>query len=567
MFENLLFKNLKNKSREAFHRNIHNILETKVRHRKIDFFWILFLFFLMLAITFAVYKTGGTNSYVHLLYIPMILSVFLLGMRTAILFAIIAGLLVGPYMPYDVKNQIMQAPLSWMIRLFMFIVVVSTVGSLVRYIKNSKGLEILRANEDIFTGYPNFNKWKSDMQEATLKKKSVKINLIMLELENMETINRNVGYEAGRLSYLKLMEASGAYFEGASIYAIYPNKILVMLVGDTAVSSYNMAKEFIELSKNPYNIDGIPLAFILKGGFIGCEGEQNINLIFTRLGKALELACHSQKDIVIFDSKIDLDSQEYYETLVSIYNAAKENAFYMVYQPKLHGKEGTFVGAEALLRWNNDKYKGIPISKVVKIAEDAGFISQISKWVVREVLKQQAEWMNMGVHVPVAINLSSRDLNDDSIISFLKNCLEEFQVPPSLIEFELTERSIIEDEDTVFSILRELKHLGVRISLDDYGTGHNSLMYLAKKMFHFDYIKIDKMFIDEIENTNTKILIEGIIKSAHGIGIKVVGEGVETSIQADVLKTIDCDVLQGYLYSRPLGADKILDFIKSTVEV
>ena len=270
---------------------------------------------------------------------------------------------------------------------------------------------------------------------------------------------------------------------------------------------------------------------------------------------------------VIFDSKIDLDSQEYYETLVSIYNAAKENAFYMVYQPKLHGKEGTFVGAEALLRWNNDKYKGIPISKVVKIAEDAGFISQISKWVVREVLKQQAEWMNMGVHVPVAINLSSRDLNDDSIISFLKNCLEEFQVPPSLIEFELTERSIIEDEDTVFSILRELKHLGVRISLDDYGTGHNSLMYLAKKMFHFDYIKIDKMFIDEIENTNTKILIEGIIKSAHGIGIKVVCEGVETSTQADVLKTIDCDVLQGYLYSRPLGADKILDFIKSTVEV
>ena len=562
MFEKLQIKNIKIKSKEAFHRSIHNLLETKVRHLKIDIFWVLFLLFIMLMITYVVFKTGGTNSYVHLLYIPIILSVFLLGMRASIAFAIIAGFLVGPYMPYNVSAQIMQTQLSWILRLCMFVVVVATVGGLVNYIKKSKGLEIIRANEDIFTGYPNFNKWKSDLAEANLKKKDKKINLIMLELENMETINRNIGYEAGRLSYLKLMEAAGAYFDNASIYAIYPNKILIMILDETSVSSYNMAKEFIELSKNPFDIDGIPLALILKSGFICCEAEENINLIFTRLGKALEQASHSQKDIVVFNSQIDQDSQEYYETLVSIYHAARENTFYMVYQPKLYGRDGGFLGAEALLRWSHDKYSGLPISKVIKIAEDAGFISQISKWVIREVLRQQSEWIRQGIHIPVAINLSARDFNDDSIISFLRSCLDEFQVPASLVEFELTERSIIEDEDTVFSILRELKQLGVRISLDDYGTGHNSLMYLAKKTFHFDYIKIDKMFIDEIENENTKILIEGIIKSAHGIGIKVVGEGVETAPQADVLKEIGCDILQGYLYSRPLVPHKLLEFIQ-----
>jgi len=136
-----------------------------------------------------------------------------------------------------------------------------------------------------------------------------------------------------------------------------------------------------------------------------------------------------------------------------------------------------------------------------------------------------------------------------------------YQVDPSYLEFELTERTIIEDEDKVFSILNEIKKIGIKVSLDDYGTGHNSLKYLVKLIFHFEYIKIDKMFIEDIKNNS--LLIEGIIKAAHGYGTEVIAEGVEKEEQLDILKEIGCDIIQGYYYSKPLPPDELKTFLRN----
>ena len=154
------------------------------------------------------------------------------------------------------------------------------------------------------------------------------------------------------------------------------------------------------------------------------------------------------------------------------------------------------------------------------------------------------------------------DLNDDYLIDFTKKCLEEFEVSPSMIEFELTERSIIEDEQRILNVLNALKDTGIKISLDDYGTGHNSLSYLVNSSFPFDYIKIDKLLIDNIHDKQNEVLVEGIIKTAHVLGNEVIAEGVETIDQAEILKNIGCDILQGYYYSKPLMPDELSEYIR-----
>ena len=216
-------------------------------------------------------------------------------------------------------------------------------------------------------------------------------------------------------------------------------------------------------------------------------------------------------------------------------------------------------GVEALLRWNDSAYGNIPISDVIKIAEDAEFISQITRWVIEHSILQLKKWQKEGIHTRIAINLSSRDLKDTAILDFTKERLEAYQINPEFLEFELTERTIIEDEATLFGVLTEIRKAGIRISLDDYGTGHNSLKYISKLFFHFDYIKIDKQFIDEIRSNI--ILVEAIIKAAHNFGIEVIAEGVELEEQHDIIKSIHCDYVQGYYFSKPLTPEKLTEFL------
>ena len=247
----------------------------------------------------------------------------------------------------------------------------------------------------------------------------------------------------------------------------------------------------------------------------------------------------------------------HYETLVSIYHAFQNNEFHLVYQPKITIETGAVKSTEALLRWNNNPYPDLNVAEMIRIAEDAGFITIITRWVIKNAIYQVSEWEKQGKDVSVSVNLSARDLIDESIVNYTALCIREAGIQPRHLEFELTERSMIEEEEKTFSILSAFQKSGIRISLDDYGTGHNSLVYLAKSTFRFDSIKIEKMFIDEIANPKTQTLLEGIIKTAHESDIEIIAEGVETKLQYNIIRELGCDTIQGYYFSRPVLADEL----------
>jgi EAL domain-containing protein (putative c-di-GMP-specific phosphodiesterase class I) len=398
-----------------------------------------------------------------------------------------------------------------------------------------------------------------DFEEYKKEQGQYVCSILLFEFMNMDTVNRYVSFEVGIQALIKLLEEAEAAFPRGLIYSLPPSQFVVFLRDTDDQTAGQLARDFIGKLKQPIYVQDLPVAIIVKGGLVsvplhGTETED----IIEKLAKALDQAEKSHYELVTYDEKFAAESREHYNTLISLYRAVQNDNFTLVYQPKVDLKNQEMAGVEALLRWNDSTYSDIPIADVIKIAEDAEFISQISRWVIKHAILQLKEWKSEGIHTRIAINLSSRDLKDTSILEFTKECLEAHQIDPSYLEFELTERTIIEDEATLLEVLNEIRKTGIKVSLDDYGTGHNSLKYISELFFHFDYIKIDKQFIDEIHSN--LILIEAIIKAAHKFGIEVIAEGIELKEQHDIIKAMDCDYVQGYYFSKPLPPEKLPEF-------
>ncbi len=524
----------------------------------VRYFWWAFILLLIALNGFLVYITGGTPSTLaHLMYVPIIISVFHFGVKSGFLCSILAGLILGPLME-GFDSQGIES-YSWVIRIVIFFVIVIVVGQLTEYIRRINDLEKKKAYEDTFTGRPNLNKFKVDLEDYLKEYGQPEGTALLFEFANMDMVNRYVSFDIGIKANLKLLEEAEAAFPQGIIYSIPPSQFIVFLPHTEYAMAYGQAKEFSGKMKLPVYVEDLPVAIITRGGLVsiphhGTDPED----IIEKLAKALDQAAKSHHELIAYDEKFAMESKEFYKTLISLYRAVQNNGFMLVYQPKVSLKDQELAGVEALLRWNDCTYKNIPISDVIKIAEDAEFIGQITRWVIEHAILQLKSWQREGIHTRIAINLSSRDLKDTAILEFTKDCMEIHQIEPGYLEFELTERTMIEDEEKLIVVLNEIRNAGIKVSLDDYGTGHNSLKYISELFFHFDYIKIDKQFIDEIKSNI--ILIEAIIKAAHSFGIEVIAEGVELEEQHDIIKEINCDYVQGYYFSKPLAPEQLSEF-------
>ncbi|NYB73324.1 EAL domain-containing protein [Sedimentibacter hydroxybenzoicus DSM 7310] len=514
---------------------------------------------------FIIYLSGGTTAFVHIMYIPILSSVFILGIKAGIAASIIAGILLGPSMPFVVSQGIMQDTKSWVFRIFMFITIVLVVGILLEYIKRMHEREKEKAYIDVITGYPNTNKFVEDLNFMINEGRFNTLSIIVFEYKNMEMINQYVNHEVGKKSFINLLKHADKHFKHCNIYTISTNKFIIIIPETDCSRANHMANKFEEKTRKPMFVDTLPISLIVRGGIVNYPMHGNhINEITSKLEKVMTQSVKTQKIITIYDNIIEAERMKYYDTLVSLYFSLQNDMFYLVYQPKIKIDTNEIVGTEALLRIKNDEYSNISISQLIEMAEEVGFINEITKWVITNSILQIKKWKESGIHTKVSVNLSSIDLNDESIIDFTIDCLDENHIDSSLIEFELTERSIIEDVERALFVLKKMREKGIKISLDDYGSGHNSLSHLMKSSNQFDYIKIDKIFIDNIDEKQNEVLVEGIINTAHTLGMEVVAEGVETEVQVEILRKIGCDIIQGYFYSKPLPPEEFLNHKKIT---
>ena len=257
-----------------------------------------------------------------------------------------------------------------------------------------------------------------------------------------------------------------------------------------------------------------------------------------------------------FEARMDLDVREQVEMQTELRLALERHQLKLYYQPKIHGASGQVTGVEALIRWDHP-VRGLMSPEVfIPVAERFGLIGHIGNWVIEESCRQIRQWLDLGLRMRVAVNLSMHQLRQDDLVPRIRRALDAHRVDPALLTFEITESVAMEDTQATMRSFGHLARIGASLSIDDFGTGYSSLAYLRKLPAR--QLKIDRGFVADIEHSSDALaVVDAVIKLAHALGLKVVAEGVETERQRDVLLGLRCDELQGYLFARPMPAQML----------
>lgn len=312
------------------------------------------------------------------------------------------------------------------------------------------------------------------------------------------------------------------------------------------------AKEMINKIEEPYFINDYEIYITASIGIAtypndGDDAQTLLKRADTALFRAKEMGKNNYQ---IYNSSMNIESYKLYTLDRDLRKAINNNEFVMHYQPKVDAKSGKMIGAEALIRWEHPKWGLVSPNEFISLAEQTNLIFRITDWSFRAVCEQIKEWEKMNLPlVPVSVNISpKRFLKNDWLEMFL-GIVKELDIDPKLLELEIVESAIISNEEAFLSSIEKLKEAGIKLSLDDFGTGYSSLLYLKK--FKVDTVKIDRGFIKDAFDSNDPI-IKSIIYLSHGLNMNVVAEGVETEEQLAFLRQLECDQIQGYLFSKPV---------------
>ncbi|HRE15673.1 MAG TPA: EAL domain-containing protein, partial [Rhodocyclaceae bacterium] len=242
-------------------------------------------------------------------------------------------------------------------------------------------------------------------------------------------------------------------------------------------------------------------------------------------------------------------------------HAIQNHELRLYYQPQLDLQSGKIVGVEALIRWQHPERGIIPPNDFIPLAEESGLVVVLGEWVMREASRQIKAWTEAGCAPPqIAVNVSAVQLSRTHLLDLVKDVLSTTGIAPAQLELEITESFVMVDRDQSFATLTELKQLGVCLSIDDFGTGYSSLAYLQQLEVH--KLKIDMSFVhDMMSNNGNASIVKAIIALGHSLDLEVIAEGVEPQEQADYLRSLECDSIQGYLIGRPMPAEEMTRFL------
>jgi len=251
----------------------------------------------------------------------------------------------------------------------------------------------------------------------------------------------------------------------------------------------------------------------------------------------------------------------------SLHRALERCELLLHYQPVVELGGGSTVGVEALIRWDHPDQGLVAPGRFIPVAEESGLIIPIGAWVLEEACQQLRHWQRgTDVGGSVEVNLSARQIDDPGIVATIEEILERTGLPAGHLTLEITESALMRDAAAALIVLRALKGLGVLLAIDDFGTGYSSLSYLQR--FPLDILKVDRMFVHELESdTGGREIVSAVVSLAHALGLEVVAEGVETEQQLEILRALECDYAQGFLFSRPVPAAELRSIFSSATNV
>jgi len=426
--------------------------------------------------------------------------------------------------------------------------------------KNAEQQLVYTANHDPLTGLLNRVQFHDRFTQtlSSVRRHETKLALMFLDLDRFKLINDTLGHRMGDL----LLQAVSERLKSS----IRINDTLARLGGDEFVVLLNdinliddvarIAQKTIDILTQPFTLEGNDIVITASVGIsVYPDDGENSQILLTNADTAMYLAKERGKNNYQFYTlEMTARSLERMTIERGLRHALTHHELKLHYQPQIDSITGRGLSVEALVRWQHPEWGLVYPDRFIAVAEETGLIVPIGIWVLRTACLQAKAWQdNDGPFTRVAVNLSPRQFFEKDLFQTIKEVLAETGLKPSSLELEITESAVMQDPERTLHVMQQLHDLGVQLSIDDFGTGYSSLTYLRRFPVHS--VKIDRSFVLDLPgDEGSMTLVRAIIALAHELKLNVIAEGVETEEQLAYLKTHQCDVLQGYLFSRPVPA-------------
>lgn len=450
-----------------------------------------------------------------------------------------------------------------------YVIVISDISQL----REAQERLVHIANYDAITGLPNrslfFDRFEQSISRAA--RNGQPLALLYIDINQFKQINDQYGHQEGdQLLKECASRIRGCLEQGDTLSRINADEYLVLIEnsGRAHNNAEQIASQIVNQFRAPFLThldDDVHVSASIGVALYPSDGEETQTL-FTHADVALFQAKNSSSHFQFYDGSVNEQAEKRLTLERGLKKAIQsDDQLTMHFQPKYTVDGCKMIGTEALVRWIHPDEGFIPPDQFIGIAEESELIIRLGRKVLQMSCRAAKNWLDAGYTVPVAVNLSPRQLLDQHLLADIDQALQESGLPVEYLELEITETVVIEDIDRVISILKQLRNKGIRISVDDFGTGYSSLIYL--KRLPVDTVKIDRSFLEDVPgDPDDESLIRAIINMSHSLGLQVISEGVETEAQQRFLQIEGCDELQGYLLSRPLPEKDLLALLQTTEE-
>jgi diguanylate cyclase (GGDEF)-like protein/PAS domain S-box-containing protein len=451
-------------------------------------------------------------------------------------------------------------------------------GELTHYIGTFSDISLIKqsqeqldflAHHDPLTELPNRLLLLERLTHAISRAKREKVSLavLFLDLDRFKQINDSQGHPQGDLLLQQVATRLKLEIRSDDTLArLGGDEFVLLLEGLNRSEAAGLtAQKLITSFSAPFDLDGQEVSTSASLGIAlypqdGTEPTLLLRNADAAMYRAKELGRNNYQ---FYTAELTQNAIERVSMENSLRYATERNELYLLYQPQVNLSSGEIIGVECLLRWQSPEFGLVSPMKFIPLAEETGLIHQIGRWVLNKACQQAKQWLDEGLAIGhIAVNISGSQIQRGKLVEEVSQILKESELPPELLELEVTEGFIIEDPDSAIKQLTAIREMGVALSVDDFGTGYSSLSYL--KRLPIQKLKIDQSFVRDIpDDADDMAITDAVIAMGHTLGLAVIAEGVETEVQANFLTEHGCTQAQGYLFSKPITAAKLEELVKN----
>ncbi|MBF0191854.1 MAG: EAL domain-containing protein [Magnetococcales bacterium] len=425
---------------------------------------------------------------------------------------------------------------------------------------------------DHLTGLPTRALFQDRLRQAISQatRRHYAVGLISMDLDNFTLVNDSLGRERGDEALRVVAQRLAKCLRTSdSVARIGADEFALLLVDidDVSAAVRNVgvvARKLYELLDEPITLGGTEIRLSAAMGItISPQDGQDPQQLMKNSATALSHAKRKgRNNYQFFSQEMTETARRRFAMENSLRYAVERDQLVLFYQPQVDLTSGQVVGAEALVRWNHPERGLVSPLEFIPVAEETGLILPIGEWVLRTACRQLAAWKAMGLPmIRVGVNLSALQFQRQDLVKIVESCLEETGIDPQYLDLEITESAIMEDVQKTVAVLNRISAMGVKLSIDDFGTGYSSLSQL--RHFPFKTLKIDRSFVRSIEdNAGDAAIVSAIIAMAHSLDQTVIVEGLETDAQLSIMRRLQCNEMQGYLFSAPTPADVFTEMLR-----